>query len=279
MLKKLLLLSTTLTLGFFHIANAQTTNDAAITDIIMEDLYTANGSQVDVRLEFSNLGSNSISPITLNWSADGGATVHSWTLPFTIQSGNSLSLFHQDKIVFSNPGNYTNLMAWTSNPNNTTDGNPANDTLIKPIFVNTGNTVNRHVMIEEFTTAVCQFCPDGAYALENILYTNPDDIGLGIHAGFGTDAMTIPEHSTIAGAFTTSAPAAAIDRFRFGGGGNLATSTRGQWGTRVNTRNALGAPVDIVINGVQTSNNQYDVTVYANFVDSMQIQVVLNFII
>lgn len=242
--------------------------DASVEDIIMDDVYAA-GTQQTVNIKFKNSGTASFSGVTLNWSADGGQTVNSYALPgFPFSAGASFTLAHNVKVVFSNPGTYTDMKVWTSNPGGTTDVNPSNDTLVKAIFVNNGLTVTKRVMIEEFTTVPCGFCPDGAYTLENVLVSNPNAIGLGVHAGFGTDAMTIPEHSIIANAFTTGAPAAVFDRFRFNPSGNVATSARGDWNSRTNLRSQELAPVDLIINGTfDNVTRQAIVTVNANFVD------------
>lgn len=246
-------------------SNAQ---DAAVEQIVMDDVYAAGGQET-VRIKFKNAGTTSFSGITLNWSTDGGTTVNSYPLPgFPFSPGSSFTIDHSVKVVFANPGTFTDMKVWTSNPGNNTDINTANDTLVKQIFVNTGTTVSKGVLIEEFTTVPCGYCPDGGYTLENVLTSNPNAVGVGIHAGFGTDAMTIPEHSTIASAYTTSAPAAAIDRFRFTASGNLATSARSQWNPRTQLRQSLGSPVDIVISGnYDNVTRQTYIKVSANWVD------------
>lgn len=256
------------TLFCFAFQNSSFAQDAAVEEIVMSDVYAAGGQET-VRIKFKNAGTTSFSGVTLNWSTDGGTTVNSYPLPgFPFSPGASFTIDHNVKVIFANPGSFTDMKVWTSNPGNNTDINTANDTLVKQIFVNTGTTVSKGVLIEEFTTVPCGYCPDGGYTLENVLTSNPNAVGVGIHAGFGTDAMTIPEHSTIASAYTTSAPAAAIDRFRFSPGGNLATSTRSQWNSRTQIRQALGSPVDIVLSGnYDNVTRQTSIKVSANWVD------------
>lgn len=242
--------------------------DAELESIVLEDVYAA-GSSNSISLKFKNAGTSTFGGVTINWSSDGGTTVNAFVVPggFNFPSGASFTLAHNTNITFSNPGSYTEVMAWTSNPGGMTDVNTSNDTLRKQVFVNSGNSVTRNVFIEEFTTAPCGYCPDGAIVLENILAGNPNAIGVGIHAGFGTDAMTIPEHSTLANAFTTSAPSAVIDRVRYSGEANVAVG-RNVWNSRVNLRRNLGSPLDFVINGNYDANTRLaTVTINANFVD------------
>ncbi len=267
-MKKQIHFLTLLTFCFASLAAVAQNPDATVEEIGMDDVYAA-GSPETVNIKFKNAGTQSFSGITLNWSTDNGATVNSYALPgFPFAPNNSFTLAHNVKVTFANPGAYTSLKVWTSNPGGMTDVNTSNDTLVKQIFVNNGTSVTKNVLIEEFTTSVCQFCPDGAYTLENVLVSNPNAIGVGIHAGFGTDGMTIPEHSMVASAFTTSAPAAAIDRFRFTTSGILATASRSLWNSRTALRGNEIAPVDIDM--VMTYNNvtrQAIVTLTANYVD------------
>ena len=75
-----------------------------------------------------------------------------------------------------------------------------------------GQSPGKYILLEEFSTAPCGFCPDGDLIAEKLIKDYPSIIWVTHHAGFGTDSMTINESKTIAGAFTTFAPGAAIDR-------------------------------------------------------------------
>jgi len=70
----------------------------------------------------------------------------------------------------------------------------------------------KRVLLEEFSTAPCGFCPEGGLIAEELLGKYPNLISFTHHAGFGIDSMTIPQSSIIAGLFTTFAPAGVIDR-------------------------------------------------------------------
>lgn len=84
--------------------------------------------------------------------------------------------------------------------------------LILANFILEAQTPVKRVLLEEFSTAPCGFCPEGGIIAEQLLKKYPELITFTHHAGFGTDSMTIGESKTIAGKFTNFAPAAVIDR-------------------------------------------------------------------
>lgn len=71
---------------------------------------------------------------------------------------------------------------------------------------------NKYILLEEFSTAQCGFCPDGDIVAAQLVKQYPRLIWVTHHAGFGTDSMTANGSNTIANAFTTFAPGACIDR-------------------------------------------------------------------
>jgi hypothetical protein len=73
-------------------------------------------------------------------------------------------------------------------------------------------TITKKVLLEEFSTAPCGFCPEGGIIAERLIHQYPDVFTFTHHAGFGTDSMTINESRTIAAQYTNFAPAAVIDR-------------------------------------------------------------------
>lgn len=72
--------------------------------------------------------------------------------------------------------------------------------------------VTKQILLEEFSTAPCGFCPDGDLVAAQIISNHPSVIWVTHHAGFGTDSMTANGSVPIANAFTTFAPGACIDR-------------------------------------------------------------------
>ena len=84
-------------------------------------------------------------------------------------------------------------------------------TLLIPLFI-FSQSGTKYILLEEFSTAQCGFCPDGDIVAAQLVQKYPHLIWVTHHAGFGTDSMTALGSNTIANAFTTGAPMACIDR-------------------------------------------------------------------
>ncbi|MBM2814058.1 MAG: outer membrane protein Omp28 [Ignavibacteria bacterium] len=84
--------------------------------------------------------------------------------------------------------------------------------LLLSFQINYSQVYPKNVLLEEFSTAPCGFCPEGAIIAEKLINKYPNLFTFTHHAGFGTDSMTIPESAAIAGKYTTFAPAGVIDR-------------------------------------------------------------------
>ncbi len=232
--------------------------------------YAGAGTGFTITGSIQNAGAATQSSVIINYSVNGGATQSHTVTGLSLASLASTNFSHSIPWVPSGPGNYSSVKVWTSLPAPKVDGNSTNDTLIYDVYIGTGNSVQRHAVLEEFTTAPCQFCPDGAYVVDQILASNPNVIGIGVHACFGTDAMTVPEASTICSTLgNNSAPMGMVDRVLFPGESSPAFSrANNMWATRANARAAQGAPVDITVTGSYTVGQNFaTVTVSSSFVD------------
>lgn len=225
------------------------------------------GTNVPVSGTIKNNGTNTLTSIYVNWSANGG-TVNTDTVSLNLSTSNSTTFTHSMNLTAANVGNFTNLKVWLSSPNGGVDLNKGNDTLNAQVFVNTGVTVSRKAVLEEFTTAGCQFCPDGAVVVEQVLAANPNVIGIGVHSCFGTDAMTNSSSSGLCSTLgNQSAPTAMIDRIIYPGETSAAVG-RSTWQARANARSLEGSPVGINMTGTyNAATRAVSVTVAANFVD------------
>ena len=76
---------------------------------------------------------------------------------------------------------------------------------------------NRKIMLEQFTTAKCGYCPGGAERIKTATDGQSNVIWLRYHAGFNTDALTndIAETMTCFYGGSTFAPAMMVDRTHF----------------------------------------------------------------
>lgn len=221
---------------------------------------TANSISGAIR----NLGSSTLTSYTLSYTVDGGA-------PFT--SVIMANLAPQATVTFSHPttwspapGVYT-LNVYTELPNGITDANSLNDSIAELIASGSGNSVSRNVLLEEFTTESCGFCPDGGLVVEQVLASNPSVIAVAEHACFGTDQYTISEASAYCAAFGSGAPTATIDRVLFSGETNVAIG-RSIWAAQSLSRASTTSPVDISITGVYDNvTRQASVNINSTFVD------------
>lgn len=237
------------------------------------DIVTKSvGDVVSISTVIKNEG-KPVTSFDLNWSADGRTTVK--THSFSGINLNYLEVAeyaHDSTFIAANANSVTNLEVWVSNVNAGTDVDQNNNSLNKGVFVNSGITVPRKALLEEFTTAVCQFCPDGGLKVEEAVSQNSNIIPVGIHSGFGTDAMTTPAATAYAN-FTSGAPTAMTDRIHFDGEAEVAYSRATQtdtnlWMSRANMLTNVGSPVSIGISGTYTANTKTaSITVQTNFVD------------
>lgn len=78
-------------------------------------------------------------------------------------------------------------------------------------------TFTRKVLLEQFTTAQCGYCPAGADRIHDAIDGNNNVIWIKHHAGFGTDGITnnINETMTVFYGGSTFAPAMMLDRTNF----------------------------------------------------------------
>ena len=257
--------STHMVYEFFY--GTQPAYDLSVTAISMNDLASI-GSNNPVTGVIRNLGSQAVNSFKINYSINNGTPVTA-TINSTIASGATYNFTATPWNPSTGAGLFHNIKVWGDNINGTNeDMLHANDTATKTIFVNMGISGKKRTLIEEFTTVPCGYCPDGHIVLEGILTNHSDVIGVCHHDGFGTDGMTISEHTTYASAFADGAPTAAVDRHRFpGDGGNIAIS-RNLWESAAVDRLSQPAPCKVQVYGTfNSSTRALDVTAKVDFVD------------
>ncbi len=238
----------------------QPTADAELTNVSLPAIL-ANGSSTTISGEVINAGSSAISAFDVKYTVNGGTVASESFTGQSISSGTKGSFTLTNPYV-GTPGN-KDFQFWVEVAG---DARAFNDTINTTATVNAGGSGTKKVLVEEFTTAVCQFCPDGEVVVNQIRNTIPEAVTVGIHAGFGTDAMTIPAHSAYASAFTTGAPTAAIDRKIFSGETRVGHS-RGNWVANTSAQSTALTPLDITLVGALTAANTVDLTVDVDFVD------------
>lgn len=216
------------------------TLDIAI-DKITNDRFVGLSNQ-QIRGVATNYGATPITSFDLSYSDNGGAAVSQNLSGMSILPFESYSFTMNQPIVMSTPALHT-VNVTASSPNGGIDAvtsNNVNSTEISSLSA----IADKNVLMEEFTTCQCGWCPAGHYISSQIEAQNSYFIPVNIHAGFGTDAMTITEASTLATAFANGAPTANVDRVYWPGEEEVAIS-RNIWEDKTIERHAKITPASV----------------------------------
>ncbi len=99
--------------------------DASINGI--SNATACSGSSASVQVNLKNIGTNTLTTATIEWSVDGTPqTPFNWT--GSLIQGDVATNITIGSYAFSNPS--TSIKVWTSAPNGGTDGNASNDTMV-----------------------------------------------------------------------------------------------------------------------------------------------------
>lgn len=183
--------------------------DVAVDTVSLNQYVPAGNTTITGRI--SNPGGVAINSVEMTYTINGGsATSESFY-------GLSIPPFGTYDFAFPVQAQLDSFMKYTIainafGPNGGSDNAMGNNTSTKDVYALSAIPA-RNIMLEEFTTAACQYCPMGGTVVENISHEFNDVIPVALHAGFGTDAMTTSDHSTINSSLGNgSAPALMIDR-------------------------------------------------------------------
>ena len=240
--------------------------DSQMDEITVADKVSSN-STINVTGILSHQGMDTLHSIDVSWRVNG-KSVNTMTINgLNLKYGQTHAFTHTIPYVTGNVG-IDHLEVWVSKPNGMGSANTLNDTLRKDIIVGSGTGVQRNVLFEEFTTAVCQFCPDGHVVMANILAQNPNVIPVSVHSCFGSDAMTNQDASTLCATLgNNSAPTGMVDRIQHEGDDKPAHS-RSLWQSRVNSRSLVASEVSLNLSGTYNSSTRaVSLDVDASFVD------------
>ena len=255
------------------IPGSRPVNDAEMVSLGLNPTET---SPVAITGSVRNSGSATLNSVIVNWRVGGTTTINRDTLTFSLPALASSSFSHNINWV-ATAGQLYDIDVWTSMPNGVADQNNLNDSLSAQVFINTGNTVQKKALLEQFTTAVCQFCPDGAWVADQIHNNYQNVYATSVHSCFGTDAMTNAEASQLCSAIgVNAAPTAMVDRklfngetgVAFGRGSGYPNWTASTWATRSLAQSTSGAPVDVNVYGsFNPTTRVLNANVDASFVD------------
>lgn len=237
--------------------------------VLSHDLaeQTVKNEAVAFNVEVTNWGSETITSLTMDVDVNGTVTSGT-TSDLNIASLETANVAIPNAISMANGGESFDISVTITAVNGEEDANTDNNDIDANTFTIIGETTPRTVLVEEFSTAPCGFCPDGKLVLQSMKQTFGDDIIIAQHhAGFRTDAMTISEHSTYAAAFAAGAPSATVDRHYYDGE-NKTAFNRGLWTARTQEALQVGSPVKVdVSSSFNDDNNTLTADVDLEFVD------------
>ena len=198
------------------------TNYATVDNF--EPAVVGLGQSVDVPVKITNGGKDPITSISFTITSDGATsteekTVETSAIPYAATAKVKIP-FEADATI----GTVTKTLTITkvNGNDNTASNNTATGNLTTIAEL---KTWDRNVLIEEFTTEKCVYCPDAAAGLHEFMTENPDlakrTAAVCHHAGYGTDWLTIDaseQYTWFYNGGGTYAPAFMYDRFDWGDG-------------------------------------------------------------
>ncbi|MCS7028080.1 MAG: choice-of-anchor J domain-containing protein [Bacteroidia bacterium] len=245
-------------LGLNDVAVVQpAASDAQIVSVDVPK-YVSTGT-FDIQGVLKNLSVSNLTSATIYYSVNSGTPVPMNLTSINLAYGATYNFTHSTPLNITSPGTY-NIKVWASALSTGPDVNPSNDTATAQMAAVSSVPVKRAILFEG-TGAWCQFCPDGAVIMEQVLNTYPNAIGIAVHNG---DGMAFTDGNTINSAFATGYPYGTVDHYKFPTDGP--GLSRSVWMSRMGTR--LNHIVPAEISGSHTYNpstRQLNVTVTATF--------------
>jgi len=218
-------------------------SDAQISSLDIQK-YVSTGA-LAIQGTLRNLGASNLTSADINYSVNGGTPVTMSVSSINIPYGGTYNFTHSTPYNITAAGTY-NIKVWASSLSTGPDANMANDTAMAQSAAVSSIPPKKAVLFEG-TGAWCQYCPDGAVVLEQVLTNYPNAIGISVHNG---DGMAFTDGNTINSAFLSGYPMGTVDHYKFptdGPGLN-----RSVWNARMGTR--LGHIVPAEISGTHTYN-------------------------
>jgi len=251
--------------------------DVELTSVNLTTTMVAT-SPITISGTITNRGSNVLNTVEINWTADGGTTINRDTLTgLGLANGASTSFSHQTAWN-ATPSPTTVLVEVEAvEPNGVADPLPSNNDINTTVLAVLGNTVQKNAVFEQFTTAGCQFCPDGAWVAQQMETNYANVYTTSVHSCFGQDQMTNTEASQLCSTLgNNSAPTGMVDRtlfdgeatVAFGRGNGFPNWSTSTWATRSLANSQAGSAVDVLVSGAFTPGTRnLSVNVDASLVD------------
>ncbi len=227
----------------------------------------ATGTSVNVTGSFLSYGTDTVQTLNLVYQVDGGTPVIETVSGLSIPVNGTYNFTHGTPWIASAVDSFHTFKIWTDNINGNADQVNSNDTIFHQAFVNLGISATRHVLLEEFSTAPCGWCPRGHLLLDSLLGAFPNLLGFTHHSGYLSDDMTIPESVTIADQFALGAPSGTVDRVWWDGELQAGVGT-GKWLGHIQERFATPSPVELALSASwDASSRDLDISLGIDFID------------
>lgn len=180
------------------------------------------GETVDIPVDITNMGTATLNEISYTVTAEGKTseekTISSLSVPYGAQKTVSIPVLSASK-----EGTYVYTLTITK-VNGNINAASKNTATGKVTTVTELKTWPRNVLIEEFTTENCGYCPEAASELASFINNYPEVSNhvavVCHHAGFYTDWLTIPASESYTWFYNsggTYAPAFMYDRYAWDG--------------------------------------------------------------
>ena len=253
--------------------------DGVAYDIQMNSVNLGNYATINqattISGELQNKGTNNITSFDLHYQIDSNTPETMNVTGVNIIIGGTYNYSHSQTWVPTAGGVNHTVRVWADNINGSNaDDRSCNDELSQNVFTNLGNSATRRAMIEEFTGAWCQFCPDGAVVLDQLEAANGDMIAVAsIHS---SDQMEF--NDGIRTAYNVSSyPSAQIDRRLFDGESRIPFS-RSLWASRTTSQLNEFSPLLVNVGSTfdsQSRNLTVDVEVFTTDYAAGDLRVIL----
>ena len=158
---------------FEFYTNPQPAYDMSVTSITIPK-YHKISTTVPVTGTIRNLGSQTVTSFTLNYSVDGGTVVSQLISAVSILPGAVYAFRHPSDWITPTTEKTYNIVIWATNINGNSDLHTANDSANTNVQV-IANSVQRLPLHEVFTSSTCPPCKAGNENLQSIFETYPDN--------------------------------------------------------------------------------------------------------
>lgn len=220
-----------------------------------------------IKATFKNNGYESINSAVLNYKVGNNNTI-SESLNFSTP----INYSEERVMTASNPfissiASYNNLKVWVSNINGQTDQLLANDTVISFITIQASSPAKK-VLIEEFTSTACGFCPDAQDKLRDIANTNTNVVVASIHKD---DFYGSNNFNALTSLANNNLEVALIDRYQFQNTNQLEVN-KGSWSASIAERQSMTVPATVNVTSVayNSSTGEINAIVSSNFISNVK---------